>query len=169
MKENKIISAGSIFTATILIVIGLAFFVANLDIGIGMDHLWPSFIFAVGLGFFLMFLFADSKKGKVGSLFPGTILLVISFLFYYLNFTDWSLMKYLWPTFILSVGMAFLVIYAGGSRKRSVLLSGLIISGIALIFYLVFTVYIKLWPLALVLAGLLIIFMPYVSQEKENS
>jgi hypothetical protein len=100
---------GLLMPATILTIIGVLFLYLSLTDWDQMEYLWPTFILAPGIGFFLMH-FSTPKTDKL--YIPGTILVVISLAF----FTQfWQLFAY-WPYFLIGIGV-YLVLKYFGTRE----------------------------------------------------
>lgn len=108
----------------------------------------------------------SSKKlqiGNEGLLFPGTYLIILGVLFLLLNFIGWAYMKYLWPTFILGVAAGLGVMYQftaaeNVARKKALRSSIITLTVVSAALYLLAIKAAYIWPLALILIGLLIIF-----------
>ena len=82
----------------------------------------------------------------------GAFLLLCSLLFMYLNLTGWSQIAFLWPLFVGFIGLSIL---AGAGRKvrDALLYLAIFLILLCVTFLLVFSVDPKMWPLALVVAG----------------
>ena len=138
-----------------LIGMGIIFLIGNLS-RVGMESLWPVFPLTVGLAFCVGY-FYDRKN--YGLLMPGSILIVVSLLFFYCNFTDWWHMETLWPVFILAPAVGFLAMYFGGAKEQGLLIPAGILSGVGIIFLFVTSGFGDYWPLFLILAGVLLILL----------
>lgn len=149
-----------------LIVLGVFFLLGNLLFGWGMEILWPVFPLLVSFFFFyLYFSKAERSPGVEGVLIPGVILLVVSLLFFFLNFTGWGLMQYLWPTFPLAVGLSFLVTeYASGEVDRLKGAARFLIY-FAIVFYVLGIISYRVWPVVLIIIGIYLI----VRQSKKTA
>ncbi|MCF7885262.1 MAG: hypothetical protein K9M80_02100, partial [Candidatus Marinimicrobia bacterium] len=76
-----------------------------------MEFLWPTFILAPGLGFFIMH-FAAPKSEKL--YIPGTILTVVAVAF----FTQfWHLFEF-WPYLLIGVGVYLILIYIANRKTE---------------------------------------------------
>ena len=152
----------------LLIGMGIIFLIGNLS-RVGMESLWPVFPLAVGLAFCVGY-FYDRKN--YGLLMPGSILIVVSLLFFYCNFTDWWHMETLWPVFILAPAVGFLAMYFGGAKDQGLLIPAGILSGVGVVFLFMTSGFGDYWPLFLILAGVLLIFLkglPKKDTEEKKS
>lgn len=109
-KDDK----GAVFPGTVLIVLGLFFFIRNYGF-FSFDYyfyefedFWPIFLVAVGLGFVVLYFI---KPQDWGVLIPGSVLLlfgIIFFLrvtgvFYWKDFADY------WPVILIAVGISIVI------------------------------------------------------------
>jgi hypothetical protein len=144
--------------AVILIVAGLILTLENTGFISGASNLWPLFPLAAGGGFLLLYF--DRKMTDLALLFLGTVLVLLSLFFLYLNYTTWSRTATLWPVFLGIAGAGFLPMYLGSHLRLFLFLAvGLIL--LAVVFYLVFGVSLALWPLSLVAFGGSLLFVNY--------
>ncbi|MFQ5825000.1 MAG: LiaI-LiaF-like domain-containing protein [bacterium] len=105
---------GAAFPATVLIVLGLFFFLRNYGY-FSVDYyfyeweeFWPIFLIAFGLGFIVLYFF---KPEDWGVLIPGGVLLffgVLFFLrttglFYWRDFADF------WPLILIAIGISIVI------------------------------------------------------------
>ena len=145
-----------------LVVLGFLFLLENLDIINGVHRFWPIFPLMAGLGFLILFNYNKKESVLAGI---GTLIISTSGLFFYLNFTSWKQMAFLWPLFIIFFGLSFLSIYL--SCKKSIYLYlSLAFMAIGLVFFLIFSVNAKLWPISLLLLGASMIILTYSSKKK---
>ncbi len=93
---------GVLMPGTILTVIGALFFACTVYGWDQMEHLWPLFIMAPGLGFVMMYLFGKHERGL---LIPAGILTGLGLVF----LLDANESEYLWPGVLILVGLLFLV------------------------------------------------------------
>jgi len=151
----------------LLIAMGILFLIANFS-RVGMETLWPIFPLAVGIGFWIGY-FNDRKN--FGLLMPGSILVVVSLLFFYCNSSGWWHMEELWPVFILAPAAGFIAMYFGGPRDQGLLIPAGILTAVGLIFLFVSSGLGDYWPVFLILAGILLIVLwgrPVVKGEGEE-
>jgi hypothetical protein len=141
-----------------LIVLGVFFLLGNLLLGWGMEILWPIFPLLVSFFFFyLYFSRVESSPGVEGVLIPAVILLIVSILFFFLNFTGWELMQYLWPTFPLAVGLSFLVTEYAGAETRGLKGPAKFLIYFSIVFYVLGVISYRVWPLILIAIGVYLI------------
>jgi hypothetical protein len=132
------------------IIIGGLLILENFGILSGIHNLWPVFPLILGIGFWFLF-FGKRKIDKVLAGI-GTFLICLSAFFFYLNFTSWYKLSFLWPLFIGFAGVSFI---SGGlfSKLKIVTYIGIGLILLSAIFILIFSVDIKLWPVSLILFG----------------
>jgi len=97
---------GFIYPGCILIAIGSYTLIDNI-FNIQMGWLFFTFL---GLSFYAMYLIEHRRIGQRWPLIPGTVLLVLSSLFFLTSLeviTDnfWSLISYFWPVILIIVGL----------------------------------------------------------------
>lgn len=92
---------GLLMPAAVVTIIGFLFLYCQGNGWWYMSDLWPIFIIAPGIGFFLMYIFGEQEGGL---LVPGSILLVIGTLF--LSIHDWS--GWWWPILLILIGAVLL-------------------------------------------------------------
>ncbi|MBN1783286.1 hypothetical protein JW948_19280 [bacterium] len=153
--ENR----SQLFWGSALIVLGVLFLFGNLT-DISMDRLWPAFPMLVGLSFWAAYL---QKRGEAGILMPGTILVVISLLFFFCANAGWDHMARLWPVFVLAPAAGFVAMYFGGNRDKNLLFPAGILGLIGSIFLAVGFGLSNYWPLLMILAGVLLILTELLS------
>ena len=165
---------GTVFTAAILITIGVYLLLANLHLipTFSATQMWPGIVVLVGLMFWLGFIFG--KDHDPGLAFVGTIVTLVGLFFFLftlninllgLGRVDWSDMGLLWPAFPLIVGIAFIVLWiAGRFRDWGVLVPAgvLVLVGFGgFAFTLgkvpIFRDVLQWWPLLLILFGIVIL------------
>ena len=156
MKSNHVF-------AFILIVIGMIFLLDSLEIIAGISKMWPIFVFLLGLGFLMLFYPEKNKKRNALQLGIATGLILLSILFFYLNFTAWVKLAKLWPIFLIIVGLSIGICYFT-LKRVSFLYTGLILIMLGIVFYLVFAISTRLWPVSLILVGLSFIFLEDVKK-----
>ena len=105
-----------------IIVLGVLFLLSNYNITSFSDA-WPIFILYIGLAFLFSFI---KERRLFGFIIPATILIIISILFLYCNINGWRNMQYLWPIFIISPGIGFLLTYYFGIKNQGLFISGII-------------------------------------------
>ncbi|HTY01493.1 MAG TPA: hypothetical protein VMG09_15825 [Bacteroidota bacterium] len=93
---------GVLMPATILTVYAALFFACQNGGWGQMSELWPTFILAPGLGFFVLYLFG---KREPGLLIPASILTGLSVIFF---FTLSGFPEY-WPSILILIGLVILL------------------------------------------------------------
>lgn len=146
--------------ASVLIILGVALLLENYGVIKGVMFFWPVLPLVIGIGFCMLYF--RSRKDLV-LLGLGTFILLNSVLFFYLNFTAWSLLAYLWPVFIVILGLSFLACYIFSRRKVLIYLA-ILLMAVGTSFILIFAVSKILWPVSLVLAGLSFILIDLFSR-----
>ena len=134
-----------------LILIGIIFLLDLFEIIPGISKIWPVFILLLGFGFWLIFF--SKKKSNIAELGAGTFLVALSILFFYLNFTTWTQISELWPIFLVIFGFLIFVCYFS-IKSKIFLYIGLLLMILGVVFYLVFAISAKLWPISLILLGI---------------
>lgn len=138
--------------AVLLIVIGAAFAVDS-ALGLSVAHkLWPLLLTVIAVGLIGIFVKRNARGGLF--LMAGVYLLCFSGLALYCNFTNWGILGELWPLFIAFLGLAFVVRFFAGGRKRGQLLLGLLLISIAVVLWLFFALSGGYWWIAFILVGL---------------
>jgi hypothetical protein len=161
----------------IMIAVGSWFLLRRLGFRLpGMGQLWPIFPALVGLSIFVGWLFTPDKRASHGMMIPATINLLVGVFFFLftLGFVPWSAMGYLWPVFPLIVGIAFFVAWvfslfrdwgllvpAGVTATVGIVGLGFTLSAQSGLFAWV----VRLWPLALIALGVLILFGGLLSHQ----
>jgi len=102
MVKNRNI-AGMI-VGVVLIFIGILAFFGRYIILPDMDTLWPLIVIGVGAAFFIPLLLGDKSRG--GLAIPGSILITVGVILYFMNRTDsWEAWSYFWALIICAVGV----------------------------------------------------------------
>ncbi len=94
----------------------------------------------------------------------GSFVALLGLLFYYLNFTGWKNLAHDWPVFLAIVGLSFMSI-AVFRRKMVYILSSLSFITLFIVFFLVFTVSSRFWPLSLLLLGVDLLLIDYFNRR----
>lgn len=134
----------------VLILLGIFFLCVQLGF-VNWDNFWPFVLIVGGLLFYLGFLV---NRRNFGLLMPGTILLVIGFLFFYTNQGHWYRMDELWPTFILAPGLGFILMYIFGPKGNTLWIPATVLIVLACLFYSRLWGIFRYWPVILILVGL---------------
>jgi hypothetical protein len=155
---------GNLIWGIFLILIGLVLLIGNLS-QVGMEILWPVFPLTVGLSFWIGYV--HDRKNH-GLLMPGSILVVVSLLFFYCNLFGWWHMETLWPIFIMAPAVGFIAMYFGGKKERGLLIPAGILFSLGIIFLFVSSGLGDYWPVFLIIAGLLLIVSQRFNQKKNH-
>jgi len=142
-------SRKSVFPGILLIVLGIVFLLPNFT-DLRARELWPVFILAPGVAFFFMY---SRERSNYGLLMPAAILTVISVMFFSMTL-GWASMQTIWPLFIMAPGIGFLLMYLLGKREKGLLIPAGILNALGLIFLLGVSDYDYLWPVILIVVGL---------------
>ena len=153
--------------AYLLIFIGLILLVVNLDIlDINIGDLWPLFVLGAGIVFFVNW---NKERNNSGLLFVGILLSIIGMLFLFMTITDWDLMEYLWPVFILAPGLGFLGMFSVDRKKdKGLIIPAYILIGLSVIFLVLQSPLDEFWPLILIAIGVVILFQSKMSLQSNN-
>ena len=154
-------SSGFNIFAVVLILMGIALLLENYGFISGVWMFWPVLPLIIGIGFCMLYFRARKDLVLLGL---GTFIMLNSILFFYLNCTAWYLLAYLWPVFIVILGMSFLTCYIFSKRNIIIYLAILLMS-LGISFILIFAVSTILWPISLVLAGLSFILIDLFSRS----
>lgn len=129
----------------------------------GVHRLWPVFPAFIGLG--LVILFFERRRHDLLLLGIGAYLLASSVVFFVCNYTSWAPLAQAWPVFIAILGVISTLAAPFAHRTRNVLLSsGLFLIIVAAVFFLVFQVDARLWPVSLVLLGTWILLVTWAGR-----
>ena len=144
----------SVITGVVLIVIGVVFLLPNFTV-LELRELWPVLMLAPGVLFF--FGYAADRK-SYGLLMPGAVLTTYGLLFLYCTTAGWHMLRDLWPFYLIGPGIGFFLMYYLGRKETGLLIPGSILTLLGAIFLLRSTEYVDLWPLVIIVAGLILIF-----------
>jgi hypothetical protein len=146
-----------------LTILGLLFLLVNNHlVWFGWDALWPTIPFLIGV-FLLRDYYARRRPGQL--LFGSLLALFgIFFLLFSAGILSWESMRALWPTIPLIIGISLLILSAASSEAPPVIF-GVLLVVFAIVAYLavgeaidrrITEPFVRVWPLALVGAGVLI-------------
>ena len=137
--------------------------------------IWPVVPMLAGLFLLGLTLSTSDPARRSALVFAGMIPLLLGLFFFSftLDILSWRDMGRLWPIFPLIVGVAFIAAYLAGGRERGFYL----IPGATLIIIAVTCLTIlqvgssysavgRLWPIFLVLVGVLLLLIPRMRREK---
>lgn len=151
-----------LFLSMIFIGVGILLTMENIGVIHGVSVHWPVFLLIAGSG--LILLYRQRHHNDSFLLWFGIFNLQIGFFFYYLNFTTWLMLNWLWPIFIGITGFSFLL--TGLIHRRIVFISiGIIFILLFLTFTLIFTISKHLWPVSFVVFGLCLFVIEYMNRK----
>ena len=143
--------------ALLCIAIGGLLILENYGYIRGVYNLWPVFPLILGIGFYM--LYRDRGKKDLLLLAIGIYLIQFSVLAFYENYTSWSNMIYLWPFFVGFLGVSFLSIYVSTGKGIIFFHLAVLLIGLCVVFFLIFSVDYRLWPISLILFGISILLI----------
>jgi predicted membrane protein len=144
-----------------LIALGILLLILRLTI----EHIWPVFILALGVLFWMAYF---HNRENVGLLMPGSLIIVLGIIFLASTLTDWEAIEYLWPLFVFAPAAGFLSMYFGGIRDEGLLIPALILTGITLFLFCISLDLLSWWPVLLILAGIILIWYPLRKRVKST-
>lgn len=156
--------SGTAFLAVILIITGIVVTLENFRFLNGISRHWPALMLILGTGFALLY-FQRKRQDQV-LIWLGTFIGLLGLFFYYLNFTTWKSLSHDWPVFLLIIGISFIPVAASG-KKMIYVLSSLSFITLFLIFFMVFKVSTKLWPLSFLFLGADLLIIEYVNRTNQ--
>lgn len=170
------VTRGATLAGGILIVLGVVFLLVTQGaINLNMGMLWPVFPILAG-AFVLYRAFAASDPfARSGLVLGGTIPLLVGFFFFTitLGIFQWNDMGMLWPMFPLIVGVAFVAAYLASSREQvAFLIPASILIIVAVTFFTIlqvggsYSAIGKMWPLFLVMAGVILLVVPMLRSRR---
>lgn len=160
----------------VLILIGGWFLAQNLGVLLpDIWNLWPGFIVLGGVSSLTKYF----SQGRVNGahLFNATlaILLGVFFFMFTLGVWQWEMMAQFWPLLLIIVGAAFFVQWLVEIRVTRRLILALVVGGIG-VFFLPSTLgwlapelasqIQRLWPIALIVAGIVVLFGGVLKQNQ---
>lgn len=168
---------GAIIPALVLILLGVYFLLNELAIGIpGWDKIWPVFPFAGGLAFLGGYIFG--RRRDPGLVFVGTAATLVGLAFFFITLgpLEYRDLQTWWPVFVLIGGAAFLCQWmAAGFRDWGALFLALVAlvvgaAGLAVTLQLLGPktreLLPRLWPVLLILVGLMILLRALLGKRK---
>lgn len=158
---------GALYTGTIIIVLGLIMFFAQVTQGIGVlgtrlgwSAAWPFLILWVAFAFLLpLVIWPERRASLAGLVVPGTIVGVNGLILLFQNTTGlWRTWSYLWTLEPMAVALGLLALYWLTNRDRGLLVAAAIVGGVGLVFFFIFSgVLTFLGPLLLIALGVLVL------------
>jgi hypothetical protein len=149
---------GVVWGGLVLIALGLALLLAQ---WIGWEGIWPIFPLLGGLAFYAGYLSTGLRDSGLAFVGTGAVLVGLFFFGFTLGPWEWTDMARLWPGFAIILGIAFFSLFLA-ERPRdigtlSVGCAALIVGvvGLAVTNGFVGSEIVRLWPLLLVLIGIM--------------
>ena len=151
-KRNDALVFGAILILAGLIFVLRYFFRDSFQ----MRDLWPLFMLIPVVPMSIA-LVKDPRK-NAGTAVPMTILVILSVYFLFQNYRDEPWNSVSWPIFVLAPGLGLLIAYLL-SRDRGFLIPGIILTTLAAIFFVIFSVGAATWlvGLLLIIAGVVVL------------
>ncbi len=143
--------------ALLCIVVGALLILENYGYINGMYHFWPVLTLILGVGLYLLYAEREGRNPTILAI--GVYLIQFSALAFYANYTSWASMEYLWPFYIGFLGVSFLSVYVSTKRGTIFFHLGVFLVGLCIVFFMVFSVDYRLWPISLVLFGISILLI----------
>ncbi len=137
--------------AAVFVIAGVILTLENAGVVSGIARLWPLLLVVLGIGF--LGLFNQKGRNDLVLAWLGTFFVGLGTLFGYLNYAGWVHITTLWPVFLALVGGSFAVL-SFFSSNRVFVWSAVLFVSLFIVFHLVFSVSLSLWPLSLVIFGL---------------
>lgn len=110
------------------LVIGIAMLFFNLSMfTASFSKLWPALPLFVGMILFIYYFSTKRKKERPFVLFLAVFLVLVSVVFFVMTFTTAEAMRYIWPAFLLSFGLALLSLYFYGRKKKGALVAAVLV------------------------------------------
>ncbi len=155
--ENTLKKSRYNVLAFLCIIIGSLLLLENYGYISGVYNIWPVFPLTFGIGLYMLY---KDRGGRDSLLLAmGIYLIQFSVLAFYENYTSWTTMSYLWPFFVGFLGVSFLSIYISTGRGIIFFHLAVFLIGLCVVFFLIFSVDYRLWPISLVLFGISILLI----------
>ncbi len=143
--------------ASLCIIVGFLLILENYGYVSGMYKLWPVFPLVIGIGLYLVY--RDRGRTDPVILAIGVYIIQFSILAFYATYTSWSSMEYLWPLYIGFLGVSILSIYISNNKSIIFFHLSFFLIGLCVVFFLVFSISARLWPISLILLGISILLI----------
>jgi len=119
-----------------IIILSLAVLYFNLKIfKASFNRLWPSLFLLAAMVLYLYYFSTRKRKNRLIFLFLATFIAPISVSLFFLTFTSVSNMRFIWPVFILSLGLGMLSVYFYDGERKTLLTLSTILIAIAFIIW----------------------------------
>ncbi len=157
IMENTLRKGRYNVLALLCIGIGVLLMLENYGYIKGIYNLWPIFPLIFGVGLYMLYKDRGARDSILLAI--GIYLIQFSVLAFYENYTSWTSMVYLWPFFVGFLGVSFLSIYISTGNGMIFFHLGVLLIGLCIVFFLIFSVDYRLWPISLVLFGISILLI----------
>jgi hypothetical protein len=134
VKKKKQVLAG-----IIIILIGIFVLWVNLKLFEGsFGKLWPALLLLIGVFLYILYFSSRKKKNRLAVSFLATFISISAIPLFVLTFTSFSHFPYVWPGFILAVGIGLFTVYLYGQRRKTTLFLAQIVTIIPLLVWIFF-------------------------------
>lgn len=153
----------------LLLVIGSVMLLNNTNVlAFNMELMWPLFMIIPGVVFHMSY-FNGKNRHNPTVLVPGAILTIYGLYFLFSIITNWQFSDILWPIFPMGVGVGFYEMYYFGGNRKAHMTTAIILCGFsffALIMELFNLNFNYLFPMLLIVAGLVIVYQSSVRTKE---
>lgn len=177
--NNSHLKNSSSLAGVMLVVLGLLLLaVTQGAFALNWSSIWPVFPMLAGLALLGLSFSSETPAVRSSMVFSGMIPVLVGIFFFTitLGIFSWRDMASLWPVFPLIVGIAFLAGYLAGNRMQNAYLvpgAGLVIIAVTFLTILQvggsYSAMARLWPVFLIMAGVLLLIVPMLRRERNRS
>jgi len=168
--DTKQLGNSNVVGGLVLIALGVIFFAATQGaFNLSWGTIWPAFVMLGGLVVLIQAFTTSNPSVRGGRVLGGTIPLLLGAFFFSitLGLLSWGDHAWVWPVYPLIVGVAFFAGYlASGRELPAFLIPGTILTLIGALFLGIlmldesYGMIGKLWPLFLIIGGVLMLVLP---------
>jgi len=155
MKKNNTL-LGALFIIIGGLLLSAKYLFGDSFINLGPEDFWPMIILLVGVAFELAYYVSLKAPGF---LVPGGILTTYGFLFFFEAATNFRFAEYTWPVYLIGVAVGLFQLYMHTGRPKGLLIAVSIISGVAVLTYIVmlFRIFLSTVDFGMVIPAILIV------------
>ncbi|OGO79763.1 MAG: hypothetical protein A2Y21_08070 [Clostridiales bacterium GWC2_40_7] len=155
MKKNNTL-LGALFIIIGGLLLSAKYLFGDSLINLGPEDFWPMIILLVGVAFELAYYVSLKAPGF---LVPGGILTTYGILFFFEAATNFRFAEYTWPVYLIGVAVGLFQLYMHTGKPRGLLIAISIISGIAVLIFIVmlFRIFLSTVDFGLVIPAILIV------------
>ena len=155
MKKNNTL-LGALFIIIGGLLLSAKYLFGDSLINLGPEDFWPMIILLVGVAFELAYYVSLKAPGF---LVPGGILTTYGILFFFEAATNFRFAEYTWPVYLIGVAVGLFQLYMHTGKQRGLLIAISIISGIAVLTFIVmlFRIFLSTVDFGLVIPAILIV------------